>query len=409
MKNIFKQYYTLESKQLKELWKRGAIILDANVLLNLYRFNKKTSDSMMDVLESVGDRLWIPFQAALEYQENRKFVVADQLDAFNKVENVFSSSINQMRNKLNALNLDKRHSTINPYTIIKQVEEKFDEVIRYLQAVQDFSDIEENSQQLRDRIDALITSEKVGPYYTNQQDLEAIYAEGDERYEEQIPPGFKDENKGDEYYVFSGLKYEQKYGDLIVWNQIIDYVNKNDLKNIIFITDDSKEDWWWKKSGKTIGPHKQLIEELNKKTKVDNFWMYSTYSFLKNAETYLKAKVESETFTDIKDVIDRKKNEKLKKLPLSEFYIPILTVLNNSPNGSLPVQECIESIEPILKDKFLSDDLEKLPGTGNIRWETNAKFARNDLRKFGYISNESERGIWEITSEGIDYLKDRVK
>lgn len=409
MKELFKQYYTLEPKELTELWKNGLIVLDANVLLNLYRFNKSTSDSMMEVLESAKDRIWIPFQAALEYQENRKFVVADQLDAFDKVEGIFENLIGQLKSRLSTLQLDKRHSTIDPETIINQVEDKFDEVIRYLQAVQDFSDIEENSYQLRDRIDKLLTPDKIGPYFTNYADLESIYAEGHERYDAQIPPGFKDADKGDDYYVFANLKYEQKYGDLIVWKQIMNYVNVENVQYVIYVTDDNKEDWWWKKSGKTIGPHKQLIEEIHKKTKIKNFWMYSTYSFLKNAETYLEAKVEDKTFDDIKEVINRKKNEKLKKLPLSEFYVPILTVLNSSSDGTLPVQECIEGIEPILKDKFLPDDFEKLPGTGNIRWETNAKFARNDLRKFGYISNESERGIWEITSEGIDYLKEKTK
>ena len=54
---------------------------------------------------------------------------------------------------------------------------------------------------------------------------------------------------------FSGVAwYEEdikKYGDLILWYQIIDKA-KESKKPIILISGDVKEDWWLEKNGKRI-------------------------------------------------------------------------------------------------------------------------------------------------------------
>ena len=59
--------------------------------------------------------------------------------------------------------------------------------------------------------------------------------EGEYRYKSQTPPGYKDAKK-------DGVS---KYGDLIVWAETYEYAVLNN-KNIIFVTDDVKEDWWEK-------------------------------------------------------------------------------------------------------------------------------------------------------------------
>ena len=69
------------------------------------------------------------------------------------------------------------------------------------------------------------------------------------------------------------------YGDLVIWNEIIEYAHKNN-KNIIFITDDKKEDWWGKKiEGKTTGPSHELIKEFYDKTSM-LFYMYTSDKFI---------------------------------------------------------------------------------------------------------------------------------
>ena len=146
----------------------------------------------------------------------------------------------------------------------------------------------------------------------------------------------------------------------MVWKQIIQYVETKKYKDLILITDDNKEDWWWKKRGKTYGPHKSLIEELKKETTVEKFWMYNSLGFLENAKIYLKANIKDNTIETVKEVITSSKRGKLNKLELPEYYIPILSVLFESEDGKLTVQECIEKVEPIVKDKLQEDDYEEL-------------------------------------------------
>jgi hypothetical protein len=67
MRKGFSGYYRPDEKEFSVLWKKCLFILDANVLLNLYRYPKKARRDLVKVLTLVNDRLWIPHQAALEY------------------------------------------------------------------------------------------------------------------------------------------------------------------------------------------------------------------------------------------------------------------------------------------------------------------------------------------------------
>jgi len=58
----------LPPENFQELWDKATFVLDANVLLNLYRFPKGAAHDLLDVLERLSDRLWLPHQATVEYQ-----------------------------------------------------------------------------------------------------------------------------------------------------------------------------------------------------------------------------------------------------------------------------------------------------------------------------------------------------
>jgi len=41
---------------------------------------------------------------------------------------------------------------------------------------------------------------------------------------------------------------------------------------------------------------------------------------------------------------------------------------------------------------------------GNIRWRNTTLWAKNNLKNKGFVTSR-ERGFWEITQEGREYLK----
>jgi hypothetical protein len=97
---------------------------------------------------------------------------------------------------------------------------------------------------IRNEIDELFEG-KIGSPPGSQEEINALYDDGEKRYENSIPPGFKDaskESEGQEDFVYDGILYKRKFGDLIIWDQLIKYAATKNLKNIIFVTDDNKSD-----------------------------------------------------------------------------------------------------------------------------------------------------------------------
>ncbi|MFD4759474.1 PIN-like domain-containing protein [Streptomyces sp. NPDC058439] len=48
------------------------VVLDTNVLLNLYRSNARTRQDTLAVLTRLRDRLWVPHQVLTEFWRNRE-------------------------------------------------------------------------------------------------------------------------------------------------------------------------------------------------------------------------------------------------------------------------------------------------------------------------------------------------
>lgn len=79
------------------------------------------------------------------------------------------------------------------------------------------------------------------------------------------------------------------------------------MKDVIFVTDDDKDDWWQTLKGKTIGLHPELINEITREGEVDRFYAYNTGSFLKYANEQLHTKVTEETIEEVNEVALRRK------------------------------------------------------------------------------------------------------
>jgi hypothetical protein len=78
MKQIFSQHHRLSEEEQKALWNECIFTLDANALLNIYRYADATRDDLFRVLEGLKGRIWISHQAAKEFYKNRITVIKDQ-------------------------------------------------------------------------------------------------------------------------------------------------------------------------------------------------------------------------------------------------------------------------------------------------------------------------------------------
>jgi len=302
LRNAFRGYYRPTQEEFSDLWENCLFVLDANVLLNIYRFTPSTSEDFIRVLEKISDRLWVPYQAALEYQMNRLDVINQQVEAYDKIQ----ESLSQNKNKIiSDLKLYKKH----PYMQIASIVEKIERI--YSEINEDLTLNKQEHPNLidDDKLGATITNlldGRVGPVYPPEK-LEKIYILGKHRYDNKIPPGFKDSKK----------ENNEQYGDLILWCQIVSHA-KSTNKPIILITDDSKDDWWRKSNGKINGPHPELINEMLSITG-QHFYIYQTEKFLEFANEYIQSSIKQETIDEVREIKDFIKDlEALKALGFEE-------------------------------------------------------------------------------------------
>ena len=85
----------------KELGKDAIIVLDTNVLLNLYSYEEAVSGEILDFLRGFKGRLWIPYQVALEYTRNINSRLSSEIaSAISEDNSRLSSEIAEAKRRL---------------------------------------------------------------------------------------------------------------------------------------------------------------------------------------------------------------------------------------------------------------------------------------------------------------------
>jgi hypothetical protein len=320
MRKTFPGYYRPTEEEFYVLWNACLFVLDANVLLNLYRYSQETSDELIGILKQISDRLWVPHQAALEYQQQRLQVITQQLEAYDEMQDLLGKTKKQLNDKLHAL---RRHPYINADYLSKRIQKAFAVIEKDLNRLKrEHPDLLQRDS-LRDALSILLEG-KVGPLYSTER-LDEIYKTGKQRYEREIPPGYKD----------TGKEGVRKYGDLILWFQVIDKA-KETKKPIILVTDDRKDDWWLRFKGQTIGPRPELVDEMLSEAGV-SFYLYQADPFMEHAQTFLERQVKQKAIDEVREI--RQRDEEYIRA-IQEVTIPSIRL----PDETLRAMQEIASI-----------------------------------------------------------------
>ena len=293
MKKEFGAFYALTPDETTTLWENATLVLDANVLLDLYRYPSDVRDALLTAFSAVADRIWIPHQAALEFQYNRPNVIAQQVNRFAEVRQSLEKHRAELAKSLDQLQLKKRHSTIDPDAFISQLDGVINQFADSLADSQASHPDVHTTDPIRDILDSTIVK-NIGPAF-DQAELDKIYEEGAKRYARQQPPGYEDaKQKEGEVRIWSDTIIRREYGDLILWKQLLRYASESKLTHVILITSDEKQDWWQvvRSNGpKKLGPRPELVQELTTTASVKGFQMYTSLRFLEHAPRYLEIEV----------------------------------------------------------------------------------------------------------------------
>lgn len=290
MKKQFAEYYELPEERIKEIWDNSLIVFDTNVLLNLYRYNEESRNEFINVIKTYKERLWIPYQVGLEFHRRRETVIRKHISTYKSLGEDVSKRLMDVVTALRNNGDYIRH----PYIKIADIESKLK---RCAISIKKSLDEQESKHPDYLKVDSILSAITelfdgcVGNDYAVNE-LEELYKEGEKRYANQVPPGYCDEkNKKDK-------PKRHLYGDLIVWKQTITQ-SKEQKRDVIFITDDHKPDWWDKVDGKH-SPRKELIREFIDNTG-QNVLIYDSGRFLEYAKRN-KAKVSPKTIREVEKV-----------------------------------------------------------------------------------------------------------
>lgn len=327
MKATFPGFYSITDSSLKDIWLSDStlFVFDTNCLLNLYRCEDHTREDIIDVMKEIKPRIWIPFQVGYEYQRNRRKVIEESVASLNKIQcelqNIYTQNIlssgSVKPHLYNSLNeeISQLQETLKTH-VEKYVNDKIAPRIASKKSIAEHDTI-------RDSIDSIIL-DNIGPI-PSQDKINKIDDEGINRYKNKQPPGFKDDAKKSTSF-YSNIVLQDKYGDLYLWKQIIEKAKSDNIKNVIFICDDNKSDWWFSYGGKTHGVLEALKTEICQEASLENFKLINQLTFLHEAKSYLvNINISDSSLKEVEELtsisLTNSKNEKsLKHQALYRYY-----------------------------------------------------------------------------------------
>ncbi|HXH78101.1 PIN-like domain-containing protein [Nocardioides sp.] len=261
MRDRFPEFYAPSNDDLKRYVTSGVIIPDANILLGLYRLSTPERDEVFTAMEAVKDRLWLTYQAGLEYQRNRMGVIRQQAAHYEALTRLHGlKTPDEMGAALNGKALpDDVKEAVSP--LLTGLHAKLSEAARdYTAEVEAVTarhvvtvEQGQSNDPVRARLDALFAG-RVGEA-PRAEDRAKSVKEAQRRYAEGIPPGYKDSGKE---------TAESAAGDYLIWAEILDHAStvQDAGKPVLFVTNDAKEDWFERSGGEPTGPQPALVREF---------------------------------------------------------------------------------------------------------------------------------------------------
>jgi predicted nucleic-acid-binding protein len=280
---IFSESY----KSSSDIFKNSIIILDTNVLLVPFDTNDKSLQRIKNIYLELKSksRLYLPARVAREFASNRA----------TKISDIFLQ-VRQTKDKLNSGNFK-----INQYPILETNED-------YSNLKEDFVKIQDLIKKSREKLEKIEShiqewtwNDNVSIAYKKiftpeivievKKEKEEIENDLAFRIEYKIAPGFKDSKKPDD-----GI------GDLIIWQTILE-IAKEKNKDVIFVTNDQKNDWFYKQDKIGLYPKFELFDEFRRYTDGKSISIINFIKFLELSDA------DTNTIEEVKTSIKKKQIE----------------------------------------------------------------------------------------------------
>ncbi|MEH7154701.1 PIN-like domain-containing protein [Neobacillus drentensis] len=233
------------------------VIFDTSALLNVYRYSLVSSKRILNHIRKYEVRIWLPSQVRKEFYRNKGSVRS--INLYKNLDNKLIRHVETKKDELLVQLSEYEKKRFSKFTELKsKLEAKFFEMNAIIKAYK--TDIAEETgvykefiEEVDSYLDGLLESDKVSEEL-NLVELLEVLKEGELRYKYNLPPGYEDAKSKE------GI---DKFGDLIMWKQVLKKSPEITEKHIIFVTSDTKPDWFHKNNqNEVIYPRKELISEF---------------------------------------------------------------------------------------------------------------------------------------------------
>lgn len=265
MRAQFREWYPIEADELGLTWSEGMVVLDSGALLGLYRMAEPTANFTLELMDWLEDRLWVPYQAAYEFHKNRLGVIEKQARAYEDLRDGLKKFPSKLEERVG------RHGVLRSASFFDEVRRKATELVRFVDELEAQhpwppADRLNSSDPILKRLDQILDG-RVGTKL--EFDAERV-AEAEQRLANEIPPGYRDNWKGN----------GREFGDLLVWWECLAEVAESEYarNGVLLVTEDMKDDWWWIENGQRLGPRRELVAEALT-AGAGSFWIQSLVGF----------------------------------------------------------------------------------------------------------------------------------
>ncbi len=280
----FEGYRTPTDSDYRAILTHGLVVPDANVLLNLYRYDDDAREALVAVLRALGDRLWVPHQVLVEFWRNRESVLRDPRDVQKTVRDLGElrdRALRAFRTWANRVSLPEEQAA--------RLSQPLSGAFAALTDNVNASDMDEAATFARDtgcdsvlmELEPVLLGRCGLPL--SEDEHRAAVQEGLRRVAARLPPGYMDKKKED----------DTSAGDFLVWEQTLLEACRRQV-DVLFVTGDVKEDWWREESGERRGARLELVQEMQKRAGVRLLMLRPT-SLLEHARRHLGVEVRPES------------------------------------------------------------------------------------------------------------------
>ncbi|MDP9956855.1 putative nucleic-acid-binding protein [Epilithonimonas hungarica] len=237
-----------QQKTKKDILRDAIFVLDTNILLAPYNVGKDSLEKIRKVYEALisKKRLYIPDHVIREFATNRS----------NQISNIFTNIDNLLSNIPVIKSFEYPIlAEIDAYKELKSVRNKMQENLKsykkslqeLLQGITDWNWSDPVTIMYQNTFNegniikpAISESELLSEYYS--------------RIEDKLPPVNNDKSK-----EINGI------GDFVIWKTILEIGNNNN-KDIVFVSNDEKNDWLLQGNQKSISTKFELVDEYYRHT-----------------------------------------------------------------------------------------------------------------------------------------------